>query len=145
MVTISITLEDAIMWAKVNMKDDVARARRSGARRVKQLRANARLVAKLALVLPEGAELKIESMWGLEEPTVSFPRELLPKVREAVGRLHVDRKSLKDPEQGLLTVSLTAERFPGIEFRYDRPLVEGASCKIATQTSTYKTLVCTRE
>ena len=97
------------------------------------------------MLLPPVAELRVNGAWAYENPYVRFPREALPLIRKAVGRLHVDRKSLQDAEAGILRIHLTAEKFPGIEFTYDRPLGEGMACRIVEQTNTYKTLVCNVE
>ena len=141
-VTVQCTIQQALAEHRELMKDRLVRTRAQGQREHAKLRENARTLARLMLALPNEATLRIQSVWNYEHPYVSFPRESLPLIRKALGRLHVESKELCDSEKGTITVHLTAEQYPGIDFSYERPLSSGCQCRIVEQTSTYKTLVC---
>jgi hypothetical protein len=141
-VTVRCTIQEALAEYEGNAKERLKNARAAAKRERAKLRQNARVLARLMLVLPNAATLTISSVWCYENPYVSFDRESLPLIRKALGRLHVAHKELRDAEKGIITVHLTAEQYPGIDFTYDRPLSSGCQCRIVEQTSTYKTLVC---
>lgn len=144
-VTINCTLDRAIAEQKENAKRAVDYARRNARRQMATLRTNGKMLAKLILALPPEAKLELRSEYSYMEPTVEFDREYLPLIRKCVGRLHVDRKSLVDADKGILNIHLKAEKYPGVEFIYERPLGTGCQCRIVEQTSTYKSLVCSIE
>ena len=141
-ITISCTVAEALKYVRDSGKDRVVYARRDTQRTIAKVRKNAKLVAKLALVLPNEAELRVNGYWSYADPDVRFPRELLPAVRAAVGRLHVEGKELENSDERTIRVTLRAEKYPGISFSYVRTLAEGSACQIVEQTSTYKTLAC---
>jgi len=144
-VRISYAAERAVQEEAEHQRSNVLGARARAKREVAVMKARTKAILNLLAVLPAEAEFQRESYWNYRYPTVTVPREALVKLRAAVGRLHVKGRDLKSVEDRLVTISLTAEKYPGIEFKYDRPLVEGASCKIVEQTSKYRTLVCSRE
>ena len=144
-VTIESTALEALEAAKQDVKENLAYHRRQGRLDVARVRKNVKVLTKLIPILPVEAELRLTCSWHWKCPRVNFERALLPKLHTAVGRLHVESKELADADKRLVGITLSAERFPGVRFYYERPLAEGSSCKIVEQTSTYKTLVCSLE
>ncbi len=144
-VTVRCTIQEALAEQQEYAKNRLIGARRANKNEREKLLQNAKVLARLMLVLPNEATLTIGSVWNYENPYVSFPREHLPLIRKTLGRLHVEGKELCDSEKGTITVHLSAEQFPGIDFSYERPLGTGCQCRIVEQTSTYKTLVCSVE
>jgi hypothetical protein len=144
-VTVQCTIQQALAEQKLHAKSRLISTRRNNGKERATLRKNAKALARLMLVLPNEATLRIQSIWHYEHPYVSFPRESLPLIRKALGRLHVESKELCDSEKGTITVHLSAEQYPGIDFSYERPLGTGCQCRIVEQTSTYKSLVCSIE
>jgi hypothetical protein len=141
-VTITATVEQALAYSRQSTQGSIDYHRKHGRQELAKIRQNARMVARLATVLPQEATLEIAQPWHYEHPRVEFPREALVAVRKAVGRLHVEEKNLESAEERTIRITLSAEKYPGIRFQYVRPLAEGATCQIVEQTSTYKTLVC---
>lgn len=72
-------------------------------------------------------------------------RKNLPKLRKAVGRLKVTTKSVPynfdTTNELIIHVKPQDEAFSELSFYYRAPL-KGERCKVETQVSTYKTLVC---
>lgn len=148
-VTISLTLAEALAERRDHLNASLKSARDSYKRDIKAMRRNAKIIAGLSLVLPEGSTMTVGSVYNFECPTVSVEREKLPALRRAIGPLHVTGKYLRnaDEEQPSLHITLRADAYPDVEFSYNRPFVEGLRCKIVEQVSTnrYKSLVCEME
>jgi hypothetical protein len=142
-VTIGMSGADAIQRQKLRNIDQARVDKRQRDKRLQRVKANVKTVMKLVEILPtEGCKLELASVWDYEDPVVYVDREYLPAVRKAVGPLHVESKDLADAEKRLICITLRADNFPGIQFRYERTLAEDARCKIVAHTSEYHSLAC---
>lgn len=99
---------------------------------------------RLVLEMPEFASRESDMAWG---GTLTIKREDLPRLRKVVGRLKVVRKNVPydyDRVRELaIVVKPETSDFDQLSFCYRAPHKEGR-CKVETQTSTYKTLVCSK-
>lgn len=69
--------------------------------------------------------------------------ETLRRVRVTLGcRLENEGKDIGDCKKRHITYTLKPVEFPNINVTFQRRLSRGAKCKIVTQRSTYKSLVC---
>lgn len=69
--------------------------------------------------------------------------EAVRKVRLALGSpLKMHDKDVGNTKTKTVVFTLVAEKYPMIRVRFERKLPKGAKCRIVTQRSTYKTLVC---
>ena len=65
------------------------------------------------------------------------------RIRQALGcQVRMEGKSLGDAKKKLVTFSLTPVNFPTVDVSYSRKLPKNAKCKIVTQRSVYRSLVC---
>ncbi len=142
MVSITYTLEQALQYIKEDAKDDARRLKQRRAEQIKRVKKNSKIIAQLAVTLPEGCRLEVDSQYRYMSIRVNVERAALPALRKAVGRLHINSKNLYSAEEKTVMVSLNSERFPDVNFVYIRPLGENATCQIVEETNTYKTLVC---
>jgi len=62
-----------------------------------------------------------------------------------LGRLRLKEKEIADAAKKLIRIVMTSERYPGVDFCYERTLPENAKCKIVEETRTYSTLACSME
>lgn len=141
-MTISCTVESALSYAKADTMETIKRTRERGRELAKRIKSNARQLAALALVLPEGIKWDCFSPWQYSHPSIMVARDRLAELRKAIGRLHKESAMLESAEERTVRVTLSSERFPGIQFCYIRPLVEGSKCRIKQETSTYYSLSC---
>jgi hypothetical protein len=141
-VEIRVTVAEAVQQFTDSYKQSRLVEARRFRDRIKAVKQTARLIGQLATVLPDGCNMWVCSTWALESPIVEVERSALPALRKAVGRLSVQHKSIHDVEKRELSVYLTCEKYPGIQFQYVRPLSTESRCEIVTQTSTYTSLVC---
>jgi hypothetical protein len=138
------------------LKEERARDRRRAVSRRKNIRHNAKMLTRIVAALPEDVDLEI---YGNADSTVPLSdchledseivlhakREDLPKIRKALGALHYRHKSLTQRNGvDMCQVDCTLEKYPDMIIRYVRPLPECGPCHVEVQTSTYRTLVCSR-
>lgn len=68
----------------------------------------------------------------------------LPKVYKLVGKLELSDKSVKNAKLGLINVTLTCAKYPGLQFIYDTFLSPTDKCKIVANYIQSERLVCSK-
>lgn len=80
--------------------------------------------------------------------TFHIKRSDLPLLRKVVGRVQVTSTDVPynyDTTQEVdVTIKPMAEEFSCLRFSYRKPYKGDGKCKVVEQTSTYRTLVCTK-
>ena len=97
--------------------------------------------------LLSGAGFTVEAIYKYNWNSlyVTVEKDDLKRVHEAVGRLKLYGKQLRDCKKRLIEVTLQSVHYPTIKIQYVTKLPKQAKCKIVTQREkarTYKTLVC---
>ena len=99
---------------------------------------------RLKVMMPQFADRERDMRWG---GNLSMSREDLPALRKAVGRLKVTGKSVAydydRTNELVISVKPENEEFSELSFCY-RAQLKGTRCKVETQVSTYRTLVCSK-
>lgn len=112
-------------------------------KRIDDLKANARAIEFIEAKL--GRELA-KDQYDIAYPSFEISREELPAIRQAVGRLTVDGKSVpydyKTKGEIEVTVRAHDKDLSSVRFRYRTKLRDSAKCKVVEQKTTYNTLVC---
>lgn len=85
----------------------------------------------------------VTSQYDIGYPHFNIDRSELPQLRKAVGRLTVTSKMAGYTDDTVkVRVEPADKAYEGISFTYETKLRSDAKCKIVTQTSSYRTLVC---
>jgi hypothetical protein len=83
---------------------------------------------------------------GFFPSTKAGSRELADKLRLIRGilecKLGLPSKRVANDKKGHIAFTLSPDAYPGIDICYTRRLPKGAKCKIVTQRSVYRSLVC---
>jgi hypothetical protein len=127
---------DVDIWG--TFEDRLTREMEDVAEKCRRALKRKKWIDKWAPELPDGVRIHMGAYDLFYNVTIEFPRELLPQMRQALGRCVCRGKDVCSGRDNTVYVFL---EFPGVEgqelftFRYVRKLPEGSKCRIVAQTT----------
>jgi hypothetical protein len=142
MIRNQITISEAYALAEESYKDRIESA-------VRYLKENKEQIDQTyqGAALLSGASFTVEPIYKYNWNSiyVTVEKNDLKRVHDAIGRLKLWQKQIRDCKKRLIEVTLQSVVYPTIKIQYVTKLPRKAKCKIVAvreKARTYKTLVC---